>query len=180
LNIESLGNIEYDLAFGGAFYAFVNADKMGLSMKPENFRELIRTGMLIKHSIMKERKIEHPFDSELSFLYGVIFTGKALGKGADTRNVCIFADGEVDRSPTGTGVSARLAIHYAKGEIAANKSMVFESIIGSRFTGRVVETVRQGPYKAIIPEVEGTAYIISSNEFYIDPDDPLKHGFILQ
>jgi trans-L-3-hydroxyproline dehydratase len=180
IKIEGLGKIEYDLAFGGAFYAFVDADKLGLSMEPDNFRELIRTGMIIKNAIMKERKIDHPFDSELSFLYGVIFTGKAIGKGADTRNVCIFANGEVDRSPTGTGVSARMAIYYARGDIAANKSLVFESIIGTRFSGRVVETVRQGPYKAVIPEVEGTAHIIARNEFYIDPDDPLRHGFMLR
>ena len=81
---------------------------------------------------------------------------------------------------TGTGVSARLALHYSRGEIRVNEAMVIESIIGTRFTGRVVETVHQGSFEAVIPEVEGTAYIIARNEFYIDPQDPLKNGFILR
>ncbi|MFB0517395.1 MAG: proline racemase family protein, partial [Candidatus Neomarinimicrobiota bacterium] len=101
-------------------------------------------------------------------------------KAADSRNVCIFAEGQVDRSPTGTGVSARLAIHYARGEIGINQPMVIESIIGSRFTGRVVGTTECGPYSAVITEVEGSAHITGKSEFLIDPDDPLGDGFILR
>ena len=178
--VPELGVIQYDLAFGGAFYAFVDADKMGLSLHADNFRALIQSGMAIKNAIIASRKIEHPVDTDLGFLYGVIFTGNSLSPDADSRNVCIFAEGEVDRSPTGTGVSARMAIHYFRGEIRVNEAMVIESIIGTRFTGRVVETIRQGPYEAVIPEVEGTAYIIARNEFFVDPQDPLKNGFILR
>jgi trans-L-3-hydroxyproline dehydratase len=103
-----------------------------------------------------------------------------LGEGAHSRNVCIFAEGEVDRCPTGTGVSGRLAIHYARGEVGLNQAIVIESIIGSRFTGCIVETTTFGPYPAIIPEVEGTAHITGRNEFLIDPTDPLQDGFILR
>jgi trans-L-3-hydroxyproline dehydratase len=106
--------------------------------------------------------------------------GPALGEGAHSRNVCIFAEGEVDRSPTGTGVSGRLAIHYARGEIGLGERVVIESIIGSRFGGRVVGTTTFGPYPAVIPEVEGTAYITGRHEFLIDPGDPLRSGFILR
>jgi trans-L-3-hydroxyproline dehydratase len=94
--------------------------------------------------------------------------------------VCIFAEGEVDRCPTGTGVSGRLAIHHARGEIGLNQPLVVESIIGSRFTGRVVRTTTFGPHPAIIPEVEGTAHITGRHEFVIDPADPLRDGFILR
>ena len=103
-----------------------------------------------------------------------------MGAGAHSRNVCIFADGEVDRCPTGTGVSARLAIHHARGEIGVNESMVVESIIGSRFTGRVVQETTFGPYPAVIPEVTGTAHITGRHEFLINPVDPLRDGFILR
>jgi trans-L-3-hydroxyproline dehydratase len=96
-----------------------------------------------------------------------------------SRNVCIFAEGEVDRSPTGTGVSGRLAIHHAKGHIS-DETIVVESILGTAFRGRVFETTQVGAIPAIVPEVSGTAYITGKNEFLIDPDDPLRDGFILR
>jgi len=129
---------------------------------------------------MKAQPINHPFEKDLNFLYGTIFIGAAENAHRHSRNVCIFAEGEVDRSPTGTGVSARMAIHYQRRELKVNESMVIESIIGTRFTGRVVEAVRFGPYPAVVPEVEGSAYLTGKNEFYIDPDDPLKYGFMLR
>jgi proline racemase len=111
-------------------------------------------------------------------MYGCIVT-PPQEQSAHSRNVCIFAEGEVDRSPTGTGVSARLAIHHARGEIRLNEAITIESIIGSRFSGRVVQTTTCGPHPAIIPEVEGTAYITGRHEFLIDPNDPLRNGFLL-
>ncbi len=94
--------------------------------------------------------------------------------------MCIFAEGEVDRSPTGTGVSGRLALLHARGEIDLNQPVVIESIIGTRFAGRIVETTAFGPYPAVIPEVEGSAYITGRHEFLINPEDPLREGFILR
>ena len=150
---------------------------MGCS--PEDVRALIEKGMAIKRAIMAARPIPHPFEEDLSFLYGTIFIGPPQEPGAHSRNVCIFAEGEVDRSPTGTGVSARLAIHHARGEISLNEPITIESIIGSRFSGRVVQTTTFGPHPAIIPEVEGTAHITGRHEFLIDPNDPLRNGFLL-
>jgi len=178
--VPGLGQVRYDLAFGGAFYAFVRAEDVGVGCTALEFRQLIEKGLAIKRAVMAERPIPHPFEEDLSFLYGTIFVGPALGAGAHSRNVCIFADGEVDRCPTGTGVSARLAIHHARGEIGTGESMVVESIIGSRFTGRVVETTNFGPHRAVIPEVGGTAHITGRHEFLIDPDDPWRDGFILR
>lgn len=180
IDVPGLGNIPYDLAFGGAFYAFVQAQDVGLQCTPEFFQQLIKKGMAIKRAIMKDRQIEHPYEKDLNFLYGTIFIDASPNKQVDSRNVCIFAEGEVDRSPTGTGVSARMAIHYERRDIGINQPMTIESIIGSRFTGRVVNTTTFGPYSAVIPEVEGTAFITGKNEFYLDPDDPYKHGFILR
>jgi proline racemase len=180
VEVPGLGHVRYDLAFGGAFYAYVRAEDAGVICTPDNFRALIERGMAIKRAVMASRPIPHPFEADLSFLYGTILIGPALGEGAHSRNVCIFADGEVDRSPTGTGVSGRLAIHYARGEIGLGERVVIESIIGSRFGGRVVGTTAFGPYPAVIPEVEGTAHITGRHEFLIDPADPLRQGFILR
>jgi trans-L-3-hydroxyproline dehydratase len=180
VNVSDLGEINFDVAYGGAFYAYVKAEQLGLTMAESEHSELIRKGMMIKRAVMKNFPITHPFDNDLSFLYGTIFYGKPLNKEADSRNVCIFAEGEVDRSPTGTGVSARMALHYAKGEIGINQPMVIESIIGSRFTGKVVEPTKFGGYDAVIPQVEGTAFITGKNTFYINPEDPLRNGFILR
>jgi proline racemase len=179
-DVPGLGQVRYDIAFGGAFYAFVQAEDVGVTCAPEDFRALIEKGMAIKRAIMATRPIPHPFERDLSFLYGTIFVGPPLDAGAHSRNVCIFAEGEVDRCPTGTGVSARLAIHHARGEIALNQPMVVESIISTRFTGRIVEKTGFGPYAAIIPEVEGTAHITGRHEFLINPEDPLRDGFILR
>ena len=180
VRVPGLGEVRYDLAFGGAFYAYVQAEDTGVTCAPQDFRPLIEKGVAIKQAIMASRAIPHPFEEDLSFLYGTIFVGPPQEAGAHSRNVCIFAEGEVDRCPTGTGVSGRLAIHHARGEIEAGQSLVVESIIGTRFTGRIIETTNFGPYPAIIPEIEGTAHITGRHEFLIDPDDPLREGFILR
>ena len=180
VDVPGLGAVRYDLAFGGAFYAFVRAEDAGVRCIPEDFRRLIEKGLAIKQAVMADRPIPHPFEEDLSFLYGTIFVGPPQGARAHSRNVCVFADGEVDRCPTGTGVSARLAIHHARGEIGHGETIVVESIIGSRFTGRIVETTTFGPYVAVIPEVGGSAHITGRHEFLIDPDDPLRDGFILR
>src|SRR5207245_8925136 len=103
--------------------------------------------------------VTHPCEPELSFLYGTIFTGPPAAPGADARNVCVFADGEVDRSPTGTGVSGRVALEHARGRLALGQRFVVESIIGTRFVGRVVQETTFGSHRAVVPEVEGSAWI---------------------
>jgi trans-L-3-hydroxyproline dehydratase len=180
VQVPGLGKVRYDLAFGGAFYAYVNAEDVDIRCHPEDFRELIEKGMLIKRAVIQSRPIEHPTEDDLGFLYGTIFIGPPTQEGSQSRNVCIFAEGEVDRSPTGTGVSGRLAIHHRRGEIQVNQPIVIESIIGSRFTGKVVQETTFGPYPAIIPEVHGKAHLVGRNEFWIDPNDPFKYGFLLR
>ncbi len=180
VDVPQLGKINFDVAYGGAFYAYVKTEQLGLTMAETELGELIEKGMMIKRAVMENFPITHPFDDDLSFLYGTIFYGPPLREDADSRNVCIFAEGEVDRSPTGTGVSARMALHYAKGELGFNQPMVIESIIGSKFTGKIVELTKFGKYDAVIPQVEGNAFITGRNTFYINPEDTLKDGFILR
>ncbi len=180
VKVEGLGTISYDIAFGGAFYAYVQAREAGLRCTPEYFTRLVERGMAIKRAIMEQKPITHPFEDDLGFLYGTIFIDDARDPGGHSRNVCVFAEGEVDRSPTGTGVSGRAALHYARGEAAQGEPLVIESIIGSRFTVRVAEETTFGTYSAIVPEVEGRAYITGRHLFCLDPSDPLRNGFILR
>jgi trans-L-3-hydroxyproline dehydratase len=178
--VAGIGEVSYDLAFGGAFYAIVDAASVGLEMTPAHFRDLIAAGSAIKRAVMAAREIHHPLESDLSFLYGTIFTGPALGPGADSRNVCVFAEGEVDRSPTGTGVSARVAIERARGRLVPGRAFVVESIIGTRFIGRIARELEWEGYDAVVPEIEGSAWITGRSELLIAPDDPLAEGFILR
>jgi proline racemase len=180
VNVPGIGEIRYDVAFGGAFYAYCKASDLGVRIIPEEFRKLIEVGMAVKRAVMSSIEIKHPFEEDLGFLYGTIIDGPPFGAGADSRNVCIFAEGEVDRSPTGTGVSGRVALEHAKGKLSVSEPFVIESLIGTRFTGRVAREVSFGDYSAVVPEVEGSAWITGCHEFLISPDDPLCGGFILR
>ena len=180
VEVPGIGTVHYDIAFGGAFYAFVNADEVKVGLEAQDFHRLIDLGRRIKKAVMEKQPIVHPFEEDLSFLYGTIFVGKPLQPGHHSRNVCIFADGEVDRSPTGTGVSARMALHYFKDELSVDQPATIESIIGTCFTGRVASLTKFGPYEAVIPEVLGSANIVGKCEWLLDPKDPLRDGFILR
>ena len=180
VDVPGLGRIKYDLAFGGAFYAYVDVAQLRLDLAATDYRRIIDAGWRIKKEVMAARPISHPFEPELSFLYGTIIGGPAKDPGGDARNVCVFADGEVDRSPTGTGVSGRVAIEHARRRLKTGTPFVIESIIGTRFTGRVLRETTFGPHAAVISEVEGSAWISGRGELWFDPSDPLRDGFILR
>ncbi|MDH3650072.1 MAG: proline racemase family protein [Saprospiraceae bacterium] len=181
LEIPGVGRIYYDLAFGGAFYAYVDADQLSLDLEPGNYREIITRGMQIKNLVKAQNQsIRHPFESELSFLYGTIFISEQASGHAESRNVCVFADGEVDRSPTGSGASGRMAIHYHRNQIDIRQKMTIESIIGTTFRASVDSVEDYGPYQAVIPKVEGDASITGEHTFIIDSSDPLHTGFFLR
>lgn len=180
IEIPEYGTIKYDLAFGGAFYAYIQSADVGLTCYSKDIDKLIRTGIEIKKAIVKKVNIEHPFNDDLSFLYGTIFMDEPEDSNSHSRNVCVFADGEVDRSPTGTGVSGRLAIHYARGEIKINEPIIIESIIGTKFSGKVLKETKFGQYNAIIPEITGKAFITGKHEFIIDPDDQIGDGIFIR
>jgi proline racemase len=180
VDVSGLGQVRYDLAFGGAFYAYVAADDLGFSIDPSSIARLIDAGRAIKRAVVDSGPIDHPVEPGLAFLYGVIFVGPAEDPAHHSRNVCIFAEGEVDRSPTGTGVSGRLAIHHARDEVSIGETITIESILGGTFSGQVVDTTDVGGFPAVIPEVTGTAHITGRNEMWLDPDDPLGSGFLIR
>ncbi len=180
VHVPGIGPVDYDLAFGGAFYAFCQAEALGLDLRPEHAPRLQALGLAIKQAITAKRPVTHPTEPELGYLYGTIFVGPPQTPGVDVRHTCIFANGALDRSPTGTGVSAHLALLHARGDLAIGQPRRFEGILGTSFGGNIAEETRLGPYPAIIPEVEGRAWLTGRHEFIIDPDDPLKDGFLLR
>jgi trans-L-3-hydroxyproline dehydratase len=180
VDVRGVGRVRYDLAYGGAFYAYVDATAVALRLEAAEHDRIVDLGRRIKEAVQSAAPPVHPESEDLGFLYGTIFVGEAHDPDSHSRNVCVFADGEVDRSPTGTGVSGRLAIHHARGELAVGDAIRVESLLGTTFDGRVLGTARVGEHDAVIPEIEGRAFITGRNEILIDPEDPLACGFLLR
>ncbi|PHQ37483.1 proline racemase [Halorubrum persicum] len=180
VEVPGVGEVTVAIAYGGAFYAYLPAADAGVEIKPDAVDDLICTGSAIKAAVNDEIEIGHPEDDDLGFLYGTIFTAPSNRDSIDSRNVCVFADGEVDRSPTGTGVSGRLALESYHDRLEQDEPFVVESIVGSTFTGRLRGDATVGPYDAIVPEVAGSAHLTGRSEFVIDPEDALGEGFLLR
>jgi trans-L-3-hydroxyproline dehydratase len=172
-------HVRADVTFGGAFYAIVDSEAVGLPIDAAHLSDLRRVGMEIKHAIEAQQTIAHPLEPGLCGIYGTIFTGPPSADGADLRNVTIFAEAEVDRSPCGTGTAAVMAVIDAMGLLDGERPFVHESLIGTRFNGRVASRTIVGDYPAIVPEIEGSAWITGEHTFIVDEDDPLKDGFRL-
>ncbi|MFC3031394.1 proline racemase family protein [Pseudoalteromonas fenneropenaei] len=171
----------FDLAYGGAYYAFIDADEYGLSLAMDNHATLKTLGRALKAAIADAYPISHSGDEALGFLYGVIFTSTTqCDKAHHSRQVCIFADGELDRSPTGTGVSARVAILAAKGTLLPQQEIRIESILGCPFSVSYSVPQDDPTGRTVLPKVAGTAYITGQHTFYRDPADPLSQGFIFK
>ena len=168
-----------DVAFGGAFYAIVDAESAGLAVDPARLGELRRVGMQIKREVERLRQVAHPEDSGLHGIYGTIFTAPAQHPDAHLRNVTIFADAEVDRSPCGTGTAAVMAVLSEMGVLSEDAPFVHESIVGTVFVGRIAGRCPVGEFAAIVPEIQGSAWITGEHTFLIDGDDPLRAGFRL-
>ncbi len=177
------GPIGCTIAFGGAIYAHVDAADIGLRVDPEHLPRLIELGREIKAALAGTPYVEHPADERLSGLYGVIFY-EDLGTDDQgdvvQRNVTVFADGEVDRSPCGSGTCSRLAVLAASGRLAEPQRLVHHSIVGSTFVGRVIGRGTVDGRPAVTPMVTGTAYPTGDHTFVVDPDDDLTPGFVLR
>jgi proline racemase len=176
-----LGNRELrvDVAFGGAFYAIVDSESAGIPITGQRLGDLRQAGMAIKHAVEAAVRVEHPLEAGLHGIYGTIFTGPPSTDDAHLRNVTIFADAEVDRSPCGTGTCAVMAVLSSMGLLDETATFVHESIIGTRFRGRIAGTTALGEIPAILPEIEGEAHITGEHTFLIDDRDPLREGFRL-
>jgi proline racemase len=166
---------DVDVAFGGAFYASLEE-----RVEPSELPRLIALGRELKAAVEAEHEVVHPVEPELRDVYGVIFWQPEGDRPLTQRNVTVFADGEVDRSPCGSGTSARLALLDASGRLPRGEALRHLSIVGSEFTGRVVAEADVAGRAAVVTEVEGTAYQTGSAEFTLDPDDPLGEGFLLR
>ncbi len=179
----SRGVLPVSIAYGGAYYAQLDAAVVGLSVRPEHLSDLIALGREIRAALAGSDVADHPSDPRLSGIYGtIIFEDLGLTPAGDRhqRNVTIFADGEVDRSPCGSGTCARLATLDATGDLAPGQALVHDSIVGSRFIGRVVDRTTMAGRDAVLPQVTGMAYRTGIHRFEVDPHDPLVPGFVLR
>ena len=165
--------LEVAVAYGGAFYAIVPADRFALPIEPAFVPRFVELGREIKAAIEAQQSIVHPLQQDLEGIYGVIFTSA-------NRNVTVFADGEIDRSPCGSGTSARLALMDRRGELARGAALMHESVIGTRFVGRVVAEDRVGDLPAVITAVEGSAYLTGYHQFVLSAYDPIGTGFLIR
>ncbi|TPN68238.1 proline racemase [Mesorhizobium sp. B1-1-1] len=181
IELPGYGAIGFGIAYGGAFYALADCHQFGLEFGRDRVRDFVDAATALTERLKQEFPLSHPDHVDLAFLYGTILTdGRDTFSGEPTKNVCVFAEAQVDRSPTGSGVTARLAAMHAKGEIATGQTRTFESIAGSRFSGAVARTAKAGPHEAIIARVGGRAYYCGRAEFIVEPDDELGRGFLLR
>jgi proline racemase len=168
-----------DVAFGGAFYAICDAEGAGLGVSPERLHDLRELSVEIRAQVEKAVRVVHPLEGGLHGIYGTIFTGPPNSSAADLRNVTVFADREVDRSPCGSGTAAVMAVLDAMGMLPPDHVFTHESIIDTTFRGRILERTTVADLPAIVPEIEGSASITGEHTFIVSDDDPLAEGFRL-
>ena len=180
IDLPGKGKVTLDIGYGGAFYAFLPAGVFGLDVRSSPTGELVAAASAVTRAVQAQVNLHHPDDPDLAFLYGTILTDGGDGASGPTANICVFAANEVDRSPTGSGVTARLALMAARGEIADQAWRQFESVTGAIFQGRVASHLRTGEFPAIRAEVAGRAYYTGRASFTVEPEDPLAGGFLLR
>jgi proline racemase len=180
--VTSRGPVRADISYGGAMYASVDAASAGLRVAPADLTDLIAVGREIKHALDASPEARHRDDPRLSGVYGTIWHEDAepMAGCAHQRNVTVFADGEVDRSPCGSGTSARLALLHDSGAVTADRPLVHDSIVGTTFVGRVLGTGTSGGVPTVATEIQGAAYRTGEHRFVLDPHDPVGEGFQLR
>ena len=181
LELDGIGEVRGDIVFGGDFYVFADVSQLGLELAPENARELAARAMELKYKALEKYEVVHPTNPKLRGIYGTLLTTapETHGDTVRSRNVCVFANGEIDRSPCGTGTSARLTQLYMKGVIRPGMKLEHHSIIDTVFEAEAVRETEVGGRRAIVPRVSGSAYITAFSNFVLDEDDPLPNGFRL-
>jgi proline racemase len=181
VKLQGFGEVAFDIAYGGAFYAIADCRQFDLDFGRNRVRDFVDAATALTDKVKAEFPLSHPDHADLAFLYGTILTDGGDGDGGRaTKNVCVFAEAEVDRSPTGSGVTARLAAMHARGQIAAGQTRVFESIAGSQFSGAVARATKAGPHEAIVARVGGRAFYCGKAEFIVEEDDALGRGFLIR
>ena len=173
------GKVLTDIVYGGNFFAILPVERLGMELVPSNVGKLVERGIAFRDAAREQLEISHPTESDINPLHGVEMYVDNPSPGVHARNIMTFAQHSFDRSPCGTGTSARLALLHAQGRLGVGEEFIHESILGTVFRSRIVEESRVDGYPAIIPEVTGSAYLTGSHQFYIDSRDPLKEGFLL-
>jgi proline racemase len=171
--------VRADVAFGGAFYAIVDGESVGVPLDAGHVPELRRFGVEIMSAIDRALIVAHPLEPRLTGIYGTIFTGPPQGSSADLRNITVFANGAIDRSASGTATAAVMTVLDAMGLVDDERLFVQESIIGTTLSGRVAGRTMVGELPAIVPEIRGSAWVTGDHTFVVDEDDPLQEGFYL-
>lgn len=179
VTIPKFREITCDIAYGGAFYALVDAARLGLSVTHDRVSVLTEAADAVTQAVKAVRTITHPDQADLGFLYGTILTDGGDGADNPSTNLCVFADREVDRSPTGSGVTARMALYGATGRTTAERIHRFASITGAIFTGEIRDTARSGPHAAFIVRVGGQAHYMGEARFRLEAGDTIGKGFLL-
>ena len=179
LEVAGLGSIKVDVAFGGMWYAIVDAHALGFELVPSEGRDLSHAGELIRQAAREQLSCVHPDNRENSGVSVVQIAEPWRGVGAITRNAVVVAPGRLDRSATGTGLSARMAVLHARGKMRAGDKMTHASVLGSRFDGRIVEETTIGGRPAIVPAIRGSAWITGITQVFVEPTDPFPEGYVL-
>jgi proline racemase len=179
LEVDGLGTLTVDVAYGGMWYAIADAAALGFALEPREARDLSRVGELIRVAAREQLPCTHPENPEIAVVSIVQIAEPWRGVGAVTKNAVVVAPGRLDRSATGTGLSARIAALHARGLMAVGDATTHASPIGSTFVGRIVSETTVGGLPAIVPAIRGSAWITGVSELYIDPDDPFPEGYLL-
>jgi proline racemase len=191
VEVPGLGTVKVDVAYGGMFYAIVEAEQVGFRITPDEGRDLVRVGEMIKAAAREQLPVAHPENPAISGVSIMQFSAPATRAGVSRRNTVVVSSGQfdparpetwtgvLDRSPCGTGTCAQMAVLHARKKLGLNEDFVHEGILGTTFTGRLVRSTAVGPYPAVVPTITGSAYIYAISNYLVDPDDPFPEGFTL-
>jgi proline racemase len=191
VEVPGLGTVKVDVAYGGMFYAIVEAEQVGFRITPDEGRDLVRVGEMIKAAAREQLPVAHPENPAISGVSIMQFSAPATRAGVSRRNTVVVSSGQfdparpetwtgvLDRSPCGTGTCAQMAVLHARKRLGLNEDFVHEGILGTTFTGRLVRSTAVGPYPAVVPTITGSAYIYAISNYLVDPDDPFPEGFTL-
>jgi len=191
IEVPHLGTVPVDVAYGGMFYVIAEAARFGLRLTPDEGRDIVRIGEMIKAAAQEQLPVAHPLQPGFQGITIAQLSGPPLAEGNHRRNSVVVSTGKldwdrpstwtgaIDRSPCGTGTSAKMAVLHAKGRLGLGEDFRHEGVLGTVFTGRLVETVQVGPHQAVVPEITGSAWITGYADYVLDPDDPFPEGFTL-
>jgi proline racemase len=189
IEVPQLGRVDVDVAYGGMFYVIADAESLGLEIAPENGRDIVRIGEMVKTAAQEQLPVTHPDQPGFEGITIAVLSARPTGADAHMKNAVVVSTGKldwnrpstwtgaIDRSPCGTGTSAKMAALHAKGELQLNEDFNHEGILGTIFTGRLIEETQIGPYKAVVPTITGRAWITGKANYLLQNDDPFPEGF---